>query len=50
MKVVYDGPFDEVEILETGQVAKRGEPVEVDAALAARLLEQSIWTKAGGKA
>lgn len=50
MRVVYDGPFDEVEIVETGQVAKRGEPIEVAAELAARLLEQSIWTKAGGKA
>ncbi len=49
MRIVYDGPFDEVEIVESGQMAKRGEPVEVDAALAARLLEQSTWTKAGGK-
>lgn len=50
MKVVYVGHFDEVEILETGQVAKRDEPVEVADELGARLIEQDTWKKAGGKA
>ena len=46
MKVVYDGIFDEVEILDSGQTAKRGEPIEVEDGLAAQLLGQSIWRKA----
>ena len=49
MKVVYDGPFDEVEILETGQVAKRGEPLDVADELGKRLVEQGVWTRSGGK-
>ena len=44
--VVYDGPFDEVEIAATGQTAKRGEPCEVSAELADALCEQSCWSAA----
>lgn len=43
MRVVYVGHFDEVEILETGQVARRGEPVEVADELGRRLLDQDVW-------
>ena len=43
--VTYTGPHSEVEIADTGQVVRQGEPVEVDADLAARLTEQaSNWT------
>lgn len=44
--VVYNGPFDEVEVpTPDGRVfvAKRGEPVEVPEELAKSLLEQDIW-------
>lgn len=50
MQVVYDGIFDEVEIVDSGQVAKRGEPLEVADDLAARLLEQNIWRRAARRA
>jgi hypothetical protein len=45
MQIVYDGPLDGVVISETGQVAMPGEQVEVEAALAERLLEQDVWKK-----
>lgn len=40
MKVVYVGMFDEVEIGPTGQLAVKGEPVEVPDNIAASMLEQ----------
>jgi hypothetical protein len=46
MKIVYDGPFDEVEVPAAGVVAKRGEPVDVDADVARSLLEQDVWSEA----
>lgn len=41
----YVGPHDEVELAATGQVVRRGEPVEVDAALAEQLDLQDTWAK-----
>lgn len=48
MKVVYVGHFDEVEILETGQIAKQGVAVEVADELGRRLLEQNTWAQKEG--
>lgn len=43
---VYVGPHDEVELIDTGDFVRRGESVEVDADLAARLDEQpDNWAK-----
>lgn len=48
---VYVGPHDEVELVETGDFVRRGESVEVDAELAARLDEQPTnWAKPSTKA
>lgn len=38
------------EIADTGQVVAFGEEVEVDSALADRLLEQSVWARPTTKA
>lgn len=38
--VTYVGPFDEVTVPAAGVTCRNGEPVEVDADLAAGLLEQ----------
>lgn len=43
--IVYGGPSLAVEIL-NGPVAERGVPVDVDEAVAVRLLEQPTWTEA----
>lgn len=48
-KIRYVGPFDEVEIAETGDRVQQNHQVEVDADLAKRLLEQSVWEKADAK-
>lgn len=43
---IYVGPHDEVELAATGQVVRRGEPVEVDPDLAEQLDEQPAnWAK-----
>lgn len=48
---VYVGPHDEVELIDTGDFVRRGESVEVDADLAARLDEQpGNWAKPATKA
>lgn len=47
--VVYDGPFEAVEVPEAGIVAERGKPVDVDEEIAARLLEQDTWREAKPK-
>jgi len=49
MKVKYVGPFDGVEIAETGQVVGNGESVEVDDELGRRLVEQACWVKQAAK-
>lgn len=47
---VYVGPHDEVELIPTGQVVKRGDSIEVDSDLAAQLDEQpSNWAKPNTK-
>jgi hypothetical protein len=46
MRIVYDGPFDEVEVPDGGFVAARGEPVDAPDDVAARLLEQDTWSEA----
>lgn len=43
--VQYDGPHAEVEVPDAGIVAQRGVPVEVDEAVAKRLLEQETWSE-----
>lgn len=48
-KIRYVGPFDAVEIAETGEVVQQNHQVEVDSDLAKRLLEQSVWEKADAK-
>lgn len=45
MKITYDGPFDAVEIAETGQVVEHGRTVEVPDELGKRLCEQDIWSE-----
>lgn len=48
---IYIGPFDEIELDVTGAVVRRGEAVEVDDSLAARLDEQPAnWAKPNTKA
>jgi hypothetical protein len=45
-RLIYGGPYDEVEVPAAGVVARRGEPVEIeDDAIAKQLLEQDIWTE-----
>ena len=44
MKIVYEGPLEAVEIAATGQIAERGEPLDVEPGLAAQLVEQADWT------
>jgi len=48
MLVVYSGPFPEVVVDEydQGTVITNGEPVDIPDDLAARLIEQSTWSKA----
>lgn len=46
MKVIYTGPIDAVYVPEADVVAPRGEPVEILADIAKRLLEQKPWKKA----
>lgn len=43
MKLVYPGPFDQVEVPAVGVVAVRGEPVEVPEPHASSLIAQG-WT------
>lgn len=48
---IYVGPHDEVELITTGQVVRRGESIEVDTDLAAALDEQpSNWAKPNTRA
>lgn len=51
--IKYTGPFAEGVEIETGQWAEPNKPLEVEAALAKRLLQQSVWepadTKKGSK-
>jgi hypothetical protein len=49
VKLVYDGPHDAVEVPAAGVVAERGKAVEVADDVAADLLEQDTWKKAGAK-
>jgi hypothetical protein len=44
VKLVYPGPFDQVELPSLGVTAPKGEPVEVPDPHAASLLEQG-WLK-----
>lgn len=44
MRVIYPGPSEAVRILATGQVATRGEPVDVPATLGRQLVRQG-WEK-----
>jgi deoxycytidine triphosphate deaminase len=48
MLLIYSGPHPEVVVDELDQstVIKAGEPVEIPNDLAARLLEQSTWSRA----
>ena len=46
MQITYVGPSPAVTIAETDQLATRGEPIDVADDLAARLLEQDVWSKA----
>lgn len=43
MKVVYVGPFDEVEVPAAGLIAARGQQVEVTEEIGRSLIEQDIW-------
>lgn len=45
MKLRYEGPSAAVQIAATGQTVKRGETVEVDAAVGRELAKQSTWKK-----
>jgi hypothetical protein len=45
MRVTYTGPAAEVHVADSGQTCARGESIEVDAALGARLVEQSVWSE-----
>lgn len=50
-KIRYVGPFDVVEIAETGQSVEQNHQVDVEEDVAKRLLEQAVWepaTKKGG--
>lgn len=44
--IVYGGPSLAVEIAETGEVAERGTPLDVETSVADRLLQQGNWTEA----
>ena len=45
MEVVYIGPHEAVDVPEAGNaVARRGVPIEVDEAVAKRLLKQDTWS------
>lgn len=48
MLIRYDGPHPEIVVDELSQeiTIKAGEPTEIPDELAARLLEQSTWSKA----
>lgn len=46
MKVRYVGPFDAVEIAETGQVVEQNHQVEVTTELGRSLCQQATWEKA----
>jgi hypothetical protein len=46
VKLIYEGPIDEVEVPDAGVVARRGEPVEIDDDLARLLLKQDTWAEA----
>lgn len=43
LRITYVGPFEAVEIADSGQVVEFGEEVEVEDELALRLLEQDVW-------
>lgn len=43
LRVTYTGPFEAVEIADSGQIVEFGEEVEVDDELGLRLLEQDVW-------
>lgn len=49
MRVVYTGPFDEVEVPALGMVVRNGVPVEVLDDAGALLCEQSCWERASSK-
>lgn len=49
MKVRYLGPYSQVEIASTGQVAVQGESVDVEAKIARALCRQSSWEKVESK-
>lgn len=46
MRITYVGPHTGVEIIDSGQWAERGVPLDVDDELAARLCEQPTWERA----
>lgn len=47
MQIIYQGPFNAVEVPDAGLVAVNGEPIEVSTELGKKLLEQeSNWAKA----
>jgi len=50
MFIKYVGRDPEVWIAATGQLALKGEPLEVDDAVAKALVEQDIWEKVKTKA
>lgn len=49
MKVVYVGPFDEVEVPAAEIIAKRNHQVEVTEEIGRSLIEQDIWRPAPTK-
>lgn len=49
MKIRYLGLYPQVEIAATGQVAVRGEPVDVEVKVARALCRQSSWEKVESK-
>ena len=49
MRITYQGPFDEVQIAATGQIAEQGKPIEVDDDIAENLVEQDCWKKSTSK-
>lgn len=49
MKLTYPGPHEAITVLATGQKVKRGQTVEIEDAVAERLVEQG-WSKPAPKA
>jgi len=50
MRVVYNGPYDVVEVPILGIVVRRGEPIEVRDGDAELLLQQDVWSEVSDEA